>query len=123
MDRKALLTAAVAGTVAQVLLVVVGHFVSFVADNLFALGGVAISVAAGVIYARRADPAGPVLLGGAVAGGLCAVIGIAVSAALGDVPWLVLLVGGLASAAGGAAGAGIARAVLRGRADSAPPKP
>jgi hypothetical protein len=122
MDRKALLVATVTGTIAQVLLVVSGHFVPWIADNLFALGGVALSVAAGVIYARRTAEAG-VLVGGALAGGLCAVIGIAVSTLLGDVPWTLLAVGGLASAIGGAGGAAVQRVVSRRAAGRTSAKP
>lgn len=122
MDRKALLVAAATGTIAQVLLVVSGHFASWIANNLFALGGVALSVAAGVIYARK-SAGDQVLLGGAVAGGVCAVIGIAVSALLGDVPWGLLVLGGLSSAFGGGVGAVVQRLVshrTRGRASRRP---
>ncbi|HTI67799.1 MAG TPA: hypothetical protein VL460_09685 [Caulobacteraceae bacterium] len=122
MDRKALQVAAVTGAVAQVLLVLAGHFVVFIADNLFALGGLAIAAAAGVIYARRAAP-GPILLGGAVAGGLGAAVGIALSALLGDVPWSLILLGGLAGAVAGAAGAGVRRALSQRRPGRASPKP
>ena len=118
MDRRALAIAAGIGAVAQLVLVGVGHFVPFVADNLFAVGGVALSAVAGAIYARRTAER-PVSAGGAAAGGLCAVVGIAVSAALGDVPWTLVVFGGLASAAGGLAGAVVERRV-RGRAAAKP---
>ncbi len=120
MDRKALLIASVTGTIAQVAMVVAGHFVPWIADNLFALGGVALSAAAGVIYARK-TAGGAVLLGGAAAGAICAVIGIVVSALLGDVPWMLVLIGGAASAVGGLAGAWGQR-LVSGRIAHRPPR-
>ena len=115
MDRHALIGAALVGTAAQVLLVVVGHFVAFVADNLFAVGGMLLALAAGLLYARRSPTARPVL-GGALAGLICAVIGISISAALGDVPPLLILFGGAASAGAGAVGGRLARLLFRRRA-------
>jgi hypothetical protein len=50
-----------------------------------------------------------VLIGGAIAGGLCALIGIAASWALGDVPAQVLGFGTVASTVAGLAGAAIGR--------------
>src|SRR5690554_6107439 len=112
MDRKALLIAAGTGAVAQVVLVVLGHFVAAVADNLFAVGGLAICAAAGVIYARRTgEPY--VMAGGAAAGAACAAVGIALSVLLGDVPPVILAIGVLAGAAAGLIGAAAERA-LRG---------
>ena len=52
--------------------------------------------------------------GGAIAGGVCALIGIALSCALQDVPAPVLLFGTLGSAVAGMLGALAARAVLPG---------
>jgi hypothetical protein len=54
---------------------------------------------------------GDVLLGGAIAGGLCAVIGIAVSYFLGDVPATVLIFGTVSSAVAGVVGGAIVRLV------------
>jgi hypothetical protein len=111
MDRKALLIAVVAGAALQLALVVVGHFVVFVADNLFAIGGTLISAAAGALYARRAPRGAAPLQGGMAAGVACAVIGIAVSVLLGDVPWIILVFGALAGLIAGAVGAAAARAL------------
>ena len=107
MDRQALAIAAVTGAAAQLILVLVGHFVAFVADNLFAVGGLAISLAAGLIYVRRAPDAERPLLGGAAAGAICAFVGILVSILLGDVAAIILILGVLASAAAGAGGAAL----------------
>lgn len=111
MDRKALLRAGGAGAAAQVLLVLVGHFVAFVADNLFAVFGVAIALVAGALYGRWAPDAKP-LAGGAAVGAAGAFIGIALSVVLGDVPGVMLLLGTLAAAIGGLVGAGAARLVM-----------
>ena len=114
MDRKAWLVATAWGTAAQLALVISGHFISFVADYLFAFGGMAISFVAGLIYGRRV-PARP-FLGGAATGAACAFIGILVSNLLGDVPGWVVLVGTLASAATGLSGGVLGAAFVRRRA-------
>ena len=49
---------------------------------------------------------------GAVAGGVCALIGIGVSRALGDVPTSLLLLGTISSMVTGATGGLIGRSVL-----------
>jgi hypothetical protein len=108
MDRKALLIAVGAGAAAQLALVLLGHFIAFVADNLFALGGAAIALAAGAVYARKAAVADP-RPGAALAGAAGAVAAILVSTILGDVPWPMLLIGALAGAAFGLAGGTIGR--------------
>jgi hypothetical protein len=111
MDRSALLIAAGAGLIAQLALVVAGHFIGFIADNLFAVGGVAIALGAGAVYVRKAPGARLPLMGGAAAGGACAFLGILVSVILGDVPAGILPLGTLASALAGAGGAALARAL------------
>lgn len=103
------------GTVLQLLMVISGHYNDFIAQNLFALGGVTISLIAGAGYGSNAAAGrGSAALGGAVVGGGCALIGIAVSVALGDVPPLILALGTASSAAGGAIG-GLVTALMRGR--------
>jgi hypothetical protein len=107
-QKTALRNAIIVGTAVQLVMVVCGHWVAFVRLNVFAIGGVAISALAGSIYARDAQAArSRAAVGGAIAGGVCALIGIAVSLALGDVPPLILVVGTLSSAIGGAVGGGI----------------
>ncbi len=71
-----------------------------------AVVGMAISLGAGVLYTRRALPVtrSEAAIGGASAGGVCALIGIVVSYGLGDVPALVVAFGTLSSAATGAIG-------------------
>jgi len=77
--------------------------------NVFAIGGMAISLVAGVLYARAARVArGPAALNGAIAGGACALIGIAISYLFGDVPAAVLGFGTASSAVTGAIGGAVA---------------
>lgn len=106
--RNALRNAIIVGTAVQLVMVVCGHWVAFIRLNVFAVGGVVISALVGAMYARDAHATrGKAAAGGAIAGGVCALIGIAVSLALGDVPPLILVVGTLSSAIGGAVGGGL----------------
>ena len=108
-STTALRNATAAGAVLQLAMVIAGHWVEFIRTNGFAVGGMAISLAAGVLFARAARvPRGRAAGGGAVAGGACALIGIAVSFALGDVPALILVVGTASSAVTGAIGGAVA---------------
>jgi hypothetical protein len=97
------------GTALQVAMVVAGHFVPALRDPGFAIGGMGLSALAGWLSARPA-PAGPgrALGGEAIAGGVCALLGIGVSVALGDVPPSLLLLGTTASTVTGVIGAGLA---------------
>jgi NAD/NADP transhydrogenase beta subunit len=115
MNRNALIRASVIGTGLQLAMIVAGHFIPFVRDNLFAIVGMLISLIAGLLYARAAKgKLADSLIGGAVAGGVCALIGIAASFALGDVPAMVIAFGTLSSAVTGAVGGAIGRAVFKG---------
>lgn len=94
----------VIGTVLQTTMVVVGHWVAAVA-LVFAPLGMAISLLVGLLWARQsARGYGQGAVGGAIVGGTCALIGIAISLALGDVAAVVLLFGTLSSAVTGAVG-------------------
>jgi hypothetical protein len=84
------------GTIAQIAMVVAGHFVPAVA-NLFAIGGMGISALAGWA-ALKGQPAS-----------ISAAIGIAVSVALGDVPTSLLALGTGSSAVTGLIGGLIGR--------------
>lgn len=115
MDTSALIRATMIGTALQVLMVVAGHFVPALRDPGFAIGGMGLSALAGWLYARAAPAAGwgSALGGGAIAGGVSALLGIAVSVLLGDVPASLLALGTVASAATGIGGAVLARLLNR----------
>lgn len=109
MNRKAFINATAIGTVLQLIMVGVGHFVPSVAA-LFAPIGILISLVAGILYARAARGSwSDCTLGGVIAGAVCALLGIAVSCLLGDVPPAILAIGTLSSAAGGAIGGAIGK--------------
>lgn len=109
MNRKALINATVVGTVLQLIMVLAGHWVPAVA-SLFAVIGILISLVAGLLYARAAKSAwSDSLLGGVIAGGVCALLGIAVSFLLGDVTASILLLGTVSSAVGGVLGGAIGK--------------
>ena len=113
MNKTALIVATVIGTGLQMAMVIAGHFIPAVA-SLFAVVGILISLVAGLLYARAAKGGwGDSLFGGAVAGGLCALIGIAMSWAMGDVTAIILVMGTLSSAVGGVIGGAIGKVVVR----------
>lgn len=121
ISMPALLRAALLGTALQTAMVVAGHFLPAVA-RLFGLLGVSLSLLAGLAYALLggADVEPPTgragAAGGAIAGGACALVGIAISVALGDVPAAVLGFGTASSAVAGALGGGVGAALVRRRA-------
>jgi hypothetical protein len=105
MNSRALAIASLIGTLLQVAMVVAGHSSPAIA-GLFAVGGMGISLVAGVIYARLAKEATKrsAAIGGGVTGAICAFVGILVSYLLGDVPVSLLALGTLSSAFTGAIG-------------------
>src|SRR5688572_12784171 len=101
---RALSNALLLGTIAQLTMVIAGHLHASIAA-WFAVGGMLISMVAGGLYGLWAgQPRTMAAYGGALAGGGCALIGIAVSVALGDVTVGVLLYGTASSAITGALG-------------------
>lgn len=109
MNNKALTVATLIGLVLQLAMVIGGH-VSPDIKNLFAVGGMGFSLVAGLVFANqaRAGWSGD-MVGGAISGGLCALIGIAVSAALGDVPFSLLLLGTTSSIVTGIIGGAVGK--------------
>lgn len=100
------------GAALQIAMVVTGHFVPQVAE-LFPVIGTGISLFAGVLFgARGATAFGNGAWGGALAGALCSVPGVAVSVGLGDVGPEVFGIaaasGAVTGALGGLAGFGVA---------------
>jgi hypothetical protein len=105
MNPRSLVFVTAGGAVAQLAMVIIGHFAPFVREHGFAVGGMLISLVAGAQYVSSAKGGwGSSLIGGAITGGLCALIGIALSFALGDVPADILLFGTLGSTVTGALG-------------------
>lgn len=106
---SAYLAMAALGTVVQVAMVVAGHYNAFIRENVFAIGGMSISLVFGALWAAKAARSkGGGFVGGAIVGGLCAFLGIALSVAMGDVPAGVLAFGTAGSAvAGGIGGVGL----------------
>jgi hypothetical protein len=115
MNTRALWTAIAVGSVLQLLMVVVGHSNPSVA-NLFAVGGMGISFLAGIIYGvlARGGSTGSRAIGGLVAGGVCAFIGIVVSYVLKDVTASILVIGTASSAVTGAIGGFVGKLVTGG---------
>jgi hypothetical protein len=112
INSRAVLIASIVGTVLQVAMVVAGHSNPSV-SAMFAVGGMSISLIAGIIYGYLVK--GPRLLsgliaGGATAGGVCAFIGILVSHLMGDVPASLLALGTISSIVTGAIGGAIGKA-------------
>lgn len=99
------------GTIAQLAMIIAGHYSEFVRNYVFALGGMAISLVAGFLYARAAAPStrGAAAWGGGAVGGICALLGIVVSVILGDTPAMVLTFGTLSSFVAGLIGGLIGR--------------
>jgi hypothetical protein len=105
-----LIAATAGGLALQLAMVVSGHYVGFIKDNVFAIGGMLISLLAGLAFARLAHAGWtPSLGGGLIAGGVCALLGIAVSVALRDTAVQILLVGTLGSAVAGLIGGAVGK--------------
>jgi len=98
-------TGTLIGTALQLLMVTAGHYSHAIAQ-LFAAGGMGISALTGVVAALGSNPAslGSAAGRGAIAGGVCAFVGILVSYLLGDVPAAVLGFGTASSMVTGAVG-------------------
>ncbi|MQA92567.1 MAG: hypothetical protein GEU90_20485 [Gemmatimonas sp.] len=111
-ETRAMMNAAGIGTILQLVMVIAGNFSPAVA-SLFAVLGMLISMIAGGMYAAWAGAArSRAAGGGAIAGGVCGLIGIAASVAMGDVETSLLLFGTASSAVTGAIGGLLTSAVL-----------
>ena len=96
MGNTPLKRAGMLGTILQVALVVLGHFVPRLQPlGLFPIGGSAIGAIAGFCYARwSVGPIGRAMGGGAVAGAVGGVLGAIVSYLLKDIPPSTIVVAG-----------------------------
>ncbi len=112
INSRALVIASIIGTILQVAMVASGHTNASVAA-MYAVGGMSISLIAGLIYgylAKGPRNLGGLIAGGATAGGICAFIGILVSHLMGDVPASLLALGTVSSVVTGAIGGAIGKA-------------
>lgn len=114
MNRKALVNAILIGTALQLAMIVAGHFVPYVKDHVFMFGGLTLSLVAGLIYGYAAKGSWPdSLLGGVIAGAVCAFIGLVASMLWGDVPRDIILLATLSSGVTGAVGGAIGKLIGR----------
>ncbi|HYE46545.1 MAG TPA: hypothetical protein VEA44_12325 [Caulobacter sp.] len=112
MIRSALIRATLIGTVLQLAMVIAGHYVAAIA-GMFAIGGMLISLVAGLLYVRAARGGwGDSLAGGLIAGAVCAFLGILVSYLLKDVTVDILWMGTAGSAVAGLVGGAIGKLVF-----------
>ena len=112
MNRSALVRAVLIGTVLQLVMVVSGHFVPAIAAQ-FAIIGMLVSLVAGVLYVRAARGGwGDSIIGGVIAGGVCAFLGILVSYLLKDVTIDILWMGTAGSAVAGLVGGALGKLVF-----------
>ena len=110
MNTRAIRGAVGFGLVAQLAMVIAGHYVPFIKNNVFAVGGLLISLAAGWLYAKAAIGGwSSSLIGGLIVGGACALLGIGVSVLLRDVPPGILVFGTIGSAVAGLVGGAIGK--------------
>jgi hypothetical protein len=112
MSTRALSVATGVGVTLQLAMVVAGHYVPRL-QELFGLGGMGFSFVAGLLltWLARAEWSFA-LLGGATAGGLCALIAIGLSVGLGDVPPALILLGTFYSMITGTLGGAIGKVVF-----------
>jgi len=102
---ESLVPMSVIGTILQLGMIVGGHFNEFIRNNVFAVGGMLISLIVGAMWARsHARTKGAAAGGGAIVGGACALIGIVVSVGLGDTAPMILAIGTVSSMVTGAIG-------------------
>lgn len=107
LDNSALQRAIIVGTFLQIVTVVLGHFGNLLMlhEVGFLFAGMMISATVGYLYAQDVSKGyGRGAYGGAIAGGVCAGIGIAVSVLLGDMAPAVLLLRTAISVLTGAVG-------------------
>jgi len=109
---------AIIGTVLQLIMVIVGHYVPQVA-NLFPIAGTGFGGIAGLLNGLWSANASPQAAagGGAVAGGAGGLLGTLVSHLLGDVPTSTLAIGTGSTAVAGIVG-GLIGKLLGGRSAS-----
>ncbi|HEY4123362.1 MAG TPA: hypothetical protein VGM36_02035 [Rhizomicrobium sp.] len=87
IDIRVFVRAAIVGIVLQIGLMVAVHFVAFIEQQGFLLGGMTISAVAGYLYGMDTGKGYfTSATMAAIMGGLCALVGVGVSVALHDAP-------------------------------------
>jgi general stress protein CsbA len=105
IDFKPLQRATFVGLVLQIVLYALGHYSGWVEANVVGFGGMMISASAGYLYAMdRGRGWFPSATGGAIAGGICGLIGIVLSVILGDTQQSFIAIGATISVFVGAVG-------------------
>jgi hypothetical protein len=105
VDNNALQRAIFVGTLLQIVFVLIAHFSVWIETHALLFAGMMTSATVGYLYAQEvAMGYARGAYGGAIAGGLCAFIGIAVSVLLGDMTGAMLIVRDLISILTGAVG-------------------
>ena len=85
IETGTLVRATLVGIILQAAMYVLGHFSHWIAVNVFDFGGMMISASAAYLYAMVTGRGYfPGATAGAIIGGSCGFLGIALSAALGD---------------------------------------
>jgi hypothetical protein len=105
VDNGALQRAVLVGALLQIAFVVIAHFSAWIETNALLFAGMMTSATVGYLYAQEVAKGYALgAYGGAIAGGLCAFFGIAVSVLLGDMNGRMLLVRDLICILAGAVG-------------------
>lgn len=108
MNQGALTKATITGTLLQVIMVVVGHFVPAVASS-FPVVGTGIGAVTGYLFSKWGGR--PTRMasasGGALAGGVAGMLGTVLSAALGDVPMSTIGVATISTVVAGVLGGAV----------------
>jgi hypothetical protein len=105
IDNRALIRAVLVGVVLQVSFVLIAHFSVWIETHALLFAGMMTSATVGYLYAREVSKGyAKGACGGAIAGGLCAFIGIGLCVLLGDMTGQMFLVRGLISVLTGAVG-------------------
>ena len=100
----------VIGATMQLVMVLVGHWVAAIA-SVFGILGTLIALVVGLLFARQAGGGlWAAIVGGALAAGISALVGVAVSFALGDVTRDIILIATASGLIAGAIGAVIGHA-------------
>jgi hypothetical protein len=105
IDNEALQRAIFVGTLLQIVFVLIAHFSVWIETHALLFAGMMTSATVGYLYAQEVAKGYALgAYGGAIAGGLCAFIGIALSVILGDMTGEMLVVRDLISILTGAVG-------------------